>query len=52
MDKKFHINIWYFIGAMLFILLLQEWWVTYSQVQTVPYSEFQTLLQDGKIAEI
>lgn len=52
MDKKFHINIWYFIGAMLIILLLQEWWVTYSQVQTVPYSEFQTLLQDGKIAEI
>ena len=52
MDKKFHINIWYFIGAMLFILLLQEWWVTYSQVQTVPYSEFQTLLQEGKIAEI
>ncbi len=52
MDKKIHINIWYFIGAMLTILLLQEWWVTYSQVQTVPYSEFQTLLQDGKIAEI
>ncbi len=51
MDKKAHINTWYFAAVLLPMLLIQ-WWLTSSQVQTVPYSEFQTLLREGKIAQV
>ena len=51
MEKEAHINIWYFIFVFLGIMLLQEW-LGKTHVETVPYSEFQQLLQDGKIAEI
>ena len=51
MDKKAHINTWYFVAALLLMLLIQ-WWATGNQVQTVPYSEFQTLLRDGKIEQV
>ena len=45
MDKKAHINTRYIVAAFLAMLLIQ-WLVTGSQVQMVPYSEFQTLLRD------
>ncbi|WP_425406497.1 ATP-dependent zinc metalloprotease FtsH [Hwanghaeella sp.] len=51
MDKKAHINVWYFVAAMLFVLAFQ-WWMARQQVETISYSEFQTLLKSGKIAEI
>ncbi len=51
MEKEAHINLWYFIFVFLGIMLLQEW-LGKAHVETVPYSEFQQLLHDGKIAEI
>ena len=51
MDKEAHINTWYFVAVLLLMLLIQ-WWLTSSQTQTVPYSEFQALLRDGKIAQV
>ncbi len=51
MDNKTHINTWYFVGAMLFVLAFQ-WWMARQQVETISYSEFQSLLKDGKVAEI
>ena len=51
MDKKAHINTWYLVVAFLVMLLIQ-WWVAGSQVQLVPYSEFQTLLREGKIEQV
>jgi len=51
MDKKAHINTWYLVVAALVMMLIQ-WWVAGSQVQMVPYSEFQTLLRDGKIEQV
>jgi len=50
-DRKAHINTWYFVAALLLMMLIQ-WWVSGSQVQTVPYSEFQTLLREGKIEQV
>lgn len=52
MNQNTHINFWYFVLAFLGIMLIQQWWLESSLVETVPYSEFQQLLQDGKIAEI
>ncbi|PSC06807.1 cell division protein FtsH [Alsobacter soli] len=33
-------------------LLLQQTWTTWREVETVPYSEFQTLLKDHKFADV
>jgi len=51
MDKKTHINTWYLVAALLLMALIQ-WWMASNQVQTVPYSEFQTLLREGKIEQV
>ena len=47
-----HINFWYFLFALLALTLIQQWWAGSRQVETISYSEFQNLLQGGKIAEI
>jgi len=52
MERKTHINFWYFVIALLAILYIQEWWAQGQQVQTIPYSEFQQLLETGQLEEI
>lgn len=52
MDKKSHINFWYFVTAVFVIVIIQQWLIGARQVETIPYSDFQNFLRDGKIAEI
>ena len=52
MDKKNQINFWYVIIAILGILLVQNLYTQYSKVKPIPYSQFQSLLDQGEIAEI
>jgi len=52
MQKHTQINLWYFLIALLGILLAQQWWSQSQTVDVVPYSEFEQLLKDGRIAEI
>jgi cell division protease FtsH len=52
MDKKIHINFWYVVLAVMLILTAQSWWEEYRQIDTVPYSEFRQLLNDGKLQQI
>ena len=52
MEKQTQFNVWYFIIAVIAILLLHDLWVQMRQVEPIPYSEFQTLLKDGKVKEI
>ena len=52
MDKKTHINFWYAIGAALLILWIQDLYLTASKSTSIPYSHFQALLADGKVAEV
>ncbi len=51
-NKHVHYNIWYFIGALFVILLLQAWLAQQQLVETIPYSAFQEQLRDNKIASI
>ncbi|HEY2863883.1 MAG TPA: ATP-dependent zinc metalloprotease FtsH [Casimicrobiaceae bacterium] len=46
------INLVYTIVAILAILLFQSWWITRETVETIPFSEFEQLLKDGKIAAV
>src|SRR3974377_281740 len=50
--RKRQIMVWYTIAAVLGVLLLQHFWSSYSQTETIPYSEFEQLLNEGKIAEV
>ncbi len=52
MDKKTQINFWYVIIAMLGILFVQNLYKQYTKVEPIPYSRFQTLLDQDMIAEI
>jgi cell division protease FtsH len=52
LDKKLHINFWYIVIAVLGFMLFQQWWYERQAVETVPYSEFLTMLDAGEIANI
>ena len=52
MDKKHTWNLGYWVIALLLLLLLQNFWQGLSQVQTVPYSEFEKALADGRFASV
>lgn len=52
MDKKAQINFWYVIVAVFGILLAQSLYVQSTKITPIPYSRFQTLLDQGKVAEI
>ncbi|NRG19926.1 ATP-dependent metallopeptidase FtsH/Yme1/Tma family protein [Rhizobiales bacterium] len=52
MEKKNQINFWYAAGAIFLVFLFQSWWITHTTYESIPFSEFEQLLKDGKIAEI
>jgi cell division protease FtsH len=52
MDKKVHINFWYVIAAVLGMLWIQSLYLQSTERTSIPYSRFQTLLNENKIAQI
>jgi len=52
MDKKTHINFWYIVFAVLLMVLLQSWWAESRRVETIPYSDFQVILAEGRLESI
>ncbi len=50
--RKRQFMIWYLVAAAVGVLLFQQFWSNYTQVETIPYSEFQTLLDANKVAEV
>jgi cell division protease FtsH len=51
-EKQQQWNIWYFIVSFSLLLILQNWWAQQNTVQTLPYSEFLRLLEEGKLLEL
>ena len=52
MKKQTQFHIFYWLAAFFGLLALQYFYTTAQKVAPIPYSEFQQLLHDGKIAEI
>jgi len=52
MNKKSQINLIYFMVAMLILLVFQGWWAERQSFRPIPYSQFQTLLAEGKVQEV
>ncbi len=50
-DRKHQFAIWYVFAAFLGVMLTQYLWLVYTQVKTIPYSQFEQLLSENKIAE-
>lgn len=52
MERGTHINFWYFVLALLGIVLLRDLWVETQSVETIAYSEFEQLLAQGMIQDV
>ena len=50
--KKTHFTIWYFVIAILIILLIQTYMTQRKVEDVISYSEFKELLRTGKIKEL
>ncbi|ABI59632.1 ATP-dependent zinc metalloprotease FtsH [Nitrosomonas eutropha] len=51
-DKKTQINFWYVLIAVTSILFIQNLYTQYTKIEPIPYSRFQTLLEEDKVAEV
>ncbi|QJD29291.1 ATP-dependent zinc metalloprotease FtsH [Methylococcus geothermalis] len=49
--SKRDLNIGYWIVAFILLLMIQDWWAA-TQVEVVPYSEFEQALEQGRIADV
>ena len=52
MKKHHKFSIWYILLGIWFVILLQNYIASTYAVPTIPYSQFITLLQQGKIGEV
>src|ERR1051326_908710 len=52
MKKETQYHAWYWIAAMVAVMVIQAVFASYTQVAQLPYSEFQNDLKDGKVAEV
>ncbi|HEX9182980.1 MAG TPA: ATP-dependent zinc metalloprotease FtsH [Burkholderiales bacterium] len=52
METQTRFNLLYFLFAMVALLLLQQWWQASQTIEVLPYSEFEKLLAEGRIAEV
>ncbi|HEY3588435.1 MAG TPA: ATP-dependent metallopeptidase FtsH/Yme1/Tma family protein, partial [Myxococcaceae bacterium] len=50
--NKTRFNIAYALIAVMAVLFIQDWVRTTQSVAVIPYSQFQKLLDDGKVAEV
>jgi len=52
MDRKTKINIWYIVVALAGFMLVQSFYQQSKQYTTIPYSRFQTLLDQDNIDQV
>jgi cell division protease FtsH len=52
MPKDARFNLGYFLFAFLGLMVIQYVYTTTQQVATIPYSQFEQLLREGKVAEL
>jgi cell division protease FtsH len=52
MENKQKFNVIFAVFAIFGILIIHEIWVEQQTITAVPYSQLETLLQEGKVAEL
>jgi len=51
-ERKHQFATWYLFAAFLGVMLIQYVWLQFKQVETIPYSQFEQLLEQDKISEV
>jgi cell division protease FtsH len=51
-ERKHQFATWYIFVAFLGWMLIQYLWLQYTQVETIPYSQFEQLVDQDKISEV
>jgi cell division protease FtsH len=52
MEKRTRFNLLYLVFALIGATLLQSWWQQAQTVEIIPYSDFESLLAEGRFSEI
>ncbi|WP_340110593.1 ATP-dependent zinc metalloprotease FtsH [Pikeienuella sp. HZG-20] len=52
MNRKTQINGWYIFLAILGVLFLQDLWERNQTIEAIPYSQFETYLDQGAVSEV
>ena len=52
MDRKTQFNIWYVVAALAVLTLVQSLYQAGKHYMTIPYSRFQTLLDQDDIDQV
>ena len=52
MNGKTQFNLWYWVAAFIGLMVFQTIFSTATQVAQIPYSEFETHLEAGRIAPV
>jgi len=52
MKKEHQYHAWYWIAAFAVVLFIQAIFASYTQIQQIPYSQFQSELKAGNISEV
>ena len=51
-QRKQAVAMWYVFAAAIGVMLLQWLFTTFNTVETIPYSQFEQLAEQGKVAEV
>ncbi|TIL70916.1 MAG: ATP-dependent zinc metalloprotease FtsH [Mesorhizobium sp.] len=51
-NRKTQFNVWYWIAAFIGLMIFQYVYTATQNIAQIPYSHFETLLRDGKIADV
>ena len=52
MNRQQHFSLWYAFIAIAVVMLVHDYMVERSQVEVIPYSQFETALNAGDIADV
>ena len=52
MEKQHKFSIWYIVFGVWVVLIIHNMIFSVMSVKTIPYSEFLTLVKEGKVSEV
>jgi cell division protease FtsH len=52
MKKETQYHAWYWVAAIVVLMIVQALFASYTQIAQIPYSQFQDDLKSGKISEV
>ena len=51
-ERKHQFAVWYIFAAFFGVMLIQYIWIQFTQIETIPYSQFEQLVDENKISDV